>query len=238
VRRFTFDEVDSTNDEGRRLALDGAPHGSLITAKRQTAGRGRRGRHWESLEGNLHLSLILRPEVPLSQAAELGFVAALAIVEALGRLLPNQRFSCKWPNDVLMDGKKVAGLLLETDGERRPAFIILGVGINVAHPPHEARYPAAALVEAGYGGTAESVLELFREVFFTRYAAWVSQGFAPIREGWLTRAHKIGAPMRVDLGQEIIEGEFAGLDGEGALLLSTLLETRRILTGDVLWGGS
>ncbi len=238
MRHFHFDEVGSTNDEGRRLALEGAPHGSLITATRQTAGRGRRGRHWESLAGNLHLSLILRPEVPLSQAAELGFVAALAIVEALSRLLPNQRFSCKWPNDVLMDGKKLAGLLLETDGERRPAFIILGVGINVTHPPHEARYPATALVEAGYGERAENVLELFREAFFARYALWEAQGFAPIRETWLSRAHKIGEPMRIDLGQEIVEGKFAGLDGEGALLLTTLLETRRILTGDVLWGGS
>jgi BirA family biotin operon repressor/biotin-[acetyl-CoA-carboxylase] ligase len=238
VRHFTFEQVGSTNDEGRRLALEGVPHGSLVTAKRQTAGRGRRGRHWESLEGNLHLSMILRPEVPLSQAAELGFVAALSIVEALSRLLSNQRFSCKWPNDVLMDGKKVAGLLLETDGERYPAFIILGVGINVVHPPHEARYPAASLAEAGYGGSAQNVLDLLREVFFARYALWEAQGFAPIREGWLSCAHKIGEPMRVDLGQEIIEGKFAGLDGEGALLLTTLLETRRVLTGDVLWGDS
>ena len=144
-RLVTVDTVDSTNAEAKRLAAEGeekSPDGTIIWAKEQTDGRGRRGRKWHSPPGNLYCSLILRPDVALAKAAELSFVAGLAVFDALGSVgEPGHQVHLKWPNDVLLNGGKVAGILLESIGD----FLAIGIGVNLAHAPGADQVEAGAL---------------------------------------------------------------------------------------------
>lgn len=235
-RHIALDSVGSTNDEARRLALSGAAADLLVvTARHQTQGRGRRGRVWVSPPGNLHLSLLLRLDRPLAEAAQAGFVAAVALAEALNGLLPGRDFRCKWPNDVLCDGRKVAGMLLEPAGE---GWLVLGIGVDVAHapPPGEVLYPVTALADEGFAGTAEDVLAAFCARFAPWLESWRRQGFPPIREGWTARARGIGDPVVVRLEHETLTGTFAGLDEQGGLLLEQAgAGVRRIMAGDVFF---
>lgn len=225
-----LDSVGSTNDEAARLADGGAPEGTVVWAREQHGGRGRRGRSWASPPGNLYSSTILRPECPAARAAELGFVAALAV----GDLVPPSRATrLKWPNDVLVDGGKIAGILLESaiaqDG--RVEHVVAGIGINVAFAPQlaEMRYPGASL-----GGTVEAALEGLTRALATRLAQWRRDGFGVVREAWLAQAGPLGAEVDVRLGEGLVRGRFAGLDHEGALLLDTTKGPRKIVSGELL----
>lgn len=225
-----LDSVGSTNDEAARLADSGAPEGTVVWAREQHGGRGRRGRSWASPPGNLYCSTILRPECPAARAAELGFVAALAV----GDLVPASRaIRLKWPNDVLVDGGKIAGILLESaiaqDG--RVEHVVAGIGINVAFAPQlaEMRYPGASL-----GGTVEAALEGLTRALATRLAQWRRDGFGVVREAWLAQAGPLGAEVDVRLGEGLVRGRFAGLDHEGALLLDTAEGPRKIVSGELL----
>ncbi len=225
-----LDSVGSTNDEAARLADSGAPEGTVVWAREQHGGRGRRGRSWASPPGNLYSSTILRPECPAARAAELGFVAALAV----GDLVPASRaIRLKWPNDVLVDGGKIAGILLESaiaqDG--RVEHVVAGIGINVAFAPQlaEMRYPGASL-----GGTVEAALEGLSRALATRLAQWRRDGFGVVREAWLAQAGPLGAEVDVRLGEGLVRGRFAGLDHEGALLLDTAEGPRKIVSGELL----
>ena len=225
-----LDSVGSTNDEAARLADGGAPEGTVVWAREQHGGRGRRGRSWASPPGNLYSSTILRPECPAARAAELGFVAALAV----GDLVPPSRATrLKWPNDVLVDGGKIAGILLESaiaqDG--RVEHVVAGIGINVAFAPQlaEMRYPGSAL-----GGTVEAALEGLTRALATRLAQWRRDGFGVVREAWLAQAGPLGAEVDVRLGEGLVRGRFAGLDHEGALLLDTAEGPRKIVSGELL----
>ncbi len=138
-----LDSVGSTSDEALRLAREGAPHGTVVTAREQTAGRGRVGRAWASPPGNLYLSVLLRLDLPVARIAELSFVAALAVAETVDAFVAG-RASLKWPNDVLIDGAKVAGILIEqADG-----VAVIGIGVNVAHCPSGLAYPVTSLMDA------------------------------------------------------------------------------------------
>ena len=156
-RLVALDSVGSTNDEAARLADAGAPEGTVVWAREQTGGRGRRGRAWASPVGNLYTSTILRPDCPAARAAELGFVSALAVADIVP---PGRAVRVKWPNDVLVDGGKIAGILLESAIAQTGAVqhVIAGIGINVGFAPQlpEMRYPGAAL-----GGSVETALEMF-----------------------------------------------------------------------------
>lgn len=225
-RLVRLDETASTNDDARRLAGEGAPQGTVVWALRQSAGRGRRGRRWDSPPGNLYMSLLLRPEMPLARAGQIGFLAALAISETLATLLPGRRVACKWPNDVLIDGKKAAGLLLESearlgDGQEGGStdWLVLGLGVNVASHPEGVEFPATSLAAQGSGADVADVLSGIAERFAGWYGRWQAEGFAPVRQAWLARAAGIGGPVRVRFETRTEEGVFAGLDGEGALLL-------------------
>ncbi|HSV28142.1 MAG TPA: biotin--[acetyl-CoA-carboxylase] ligase [Candidatus Omnitrophota bacterium] len=227
-----LDSVGSTNDEIRRLALSGAAADFLVvSAISQSAGRGRRGRAWVSPAGNLHFSMLLAVD-GLATAAQLGFAAAIAIVEALTDLVPGARFTAKWPNDVLMDGRKVAGMLLEPVGEN---WLVLGIGIDVAAcpPPDAVLYPVAALAHAGFAGTDLDVLAAFCARFAPWVGRWRAEGFGPVRDAWVACARGIGAPVVVRLDGETLTGLFAGLDAEGALLLDAGSNVRRVMAGDV-----
>jgi len=239
-RLVRLGRVGSTNDEAKRLARDGAEDGTLVWALEQTAGRGRRGRAWSSPPGNLYCSLVLRPEVPPAEAAQLGFVAAVGLGEAIGALVPPLvPLHYKWPNDLLLNGRKLAGMLLESEGTHDGAldWLVLGIGANVASYPEETERPATSLHAAGAAdATAERLLEGFARCFLARVDRWLEDGFEPIRAAWLARAAGIGETIRVRLEREELTGRFASLDADGALLLDTGAGRRRVTAGDVFLG--
>lgn len=231
-----LDTVGSTNDEARGLALSGqAADFTVVVARRQTGGRGRRGRTWISPEGNLHCSILLDITGQLDRAAQIGFAAAVALVDALASRVPATSLRCKWPNDVLADGRKVAGMLLEPVESR---WLVLGVGVDVAFapPPEQVEFPAVSLSSLGYAGDAAAVLDAFHTALVPWVARWRQDGFAPIRQAWLERAQGLGGPVTVRLERESVTGTFGGLDADGALLLDLgSAERRRIVAGDVLF---
>lgn len=237
-RLVFFDAIDSTNDEAKRLARDGAPGGTLVWALEQIAGRGRRGRTWVSPRGNLYASLILRPDCPVRAAAQLAFVAALAVGGALRPILPRlERLAYKWPNDVLIDGRKVAGILLESEmtaaGEL--CFVVVGVGVNLSASPQDTEFPATSVAEEGLGTVPPSLmLEQFAHHFQSWEAHWHAVGFAPIRAAWLAAAATSrGELIRVNLKSTTLHARFLDLDESGALLVDDAGRHRSISAGEV-----
>ena len=232
--------VGSTNDEAKRLAADGAAEGTLVWGLEQTAGRGRRGRGWHSPPGNLYMSAVLRPGKPAAQSALIGFVAAVALADALQDLgLAAARLHLKWPNDVLVDKAKVAGILVETAaiaGET-PPWLVLGMGVNLAHAPENTPYLATTLRAAGLASvTVESLLETLAVRLAEWYGRWQNEGFAPVRAAWLKRATGLGEPIEVRLDQELLRGRFVALEEDGALSLELPQgERRRVTVGDVFF---
>lgn len=239
-RLLAHDRIGSTSEEAKRLAASGAPEGTLVWAREQTAGHGRRGRAWVSPPGNLYMSLVLRPDCAAGVAAQLGFVAALAIDEAVRRwLAPEVAVTLKWPNDVLLDGAKVSGILLESEmtAAGSTAWVVLGIGINLASAPDGTDYPATSLAAKGQRHVgAEAMLETLAEAFLAWYEEWRSgAGFAALRRAWLARAHPAGTPLRVRLEREEMAGRFAGLEEDGALMLDTAVGRVRVGAGDVFF---
>lgn len=229
----------STNDVALARAAEGAPEGTLITARRQSAGRGRRGRTWTSPEGNLHLSLVLTPPVGARDAAAVGFAAALAVADAVAACVPPAReVQVKWPNDVLLGGAKVAGLLIETVPGRADA-LVLGIGVNVIAHPAGTPYPATDLRAEGAAVDAGDVLAAFAPAFLVRYQGFRTEGFAPLRAAWLARAKGVGEAIAVRLEGARFDGTFAGIDADGALVLDLGGGTQKKITaGDVFFGAT
>ncbi len=238
-RLVALDSVGSTNDEARRLAGEGAEDGTLVWARAQSGGRGRRGRQWQSPRGNLYLSLVLRPQCSLSEAAQLGFVAALGLGDAIGSVAPPLiEVTYKWPNDVLVNGRKAAGILLESQGAEGAAcdWLVLGLGVNVASFPEETEFPATSLRFEGCPPevTEVALLEAFGKHFLTWVNRWLEEGFAPIRKGWRNHAQGLGEETRVRLAQEEFSGTFKDLDETGALVLGQDGgRERRVTAGEV-----
>lgn len=235
-----FHELDSTNEEARRLAERGERGPLWILADRQTKGRGRRGKSWESLPGNLAMSLLLQPQKPVRECAQLSFVAALAVSELVSACLPNAEVRLKWPNDVLAEGLKIAGILLESAagmGEYVD-WLVVGIGVNLAQFPADAEFPATSLAALGYfsSGPLEAGTRL-AGLWAEWYAKWEVDGFAAIREAWLSRAAGLGTLIRARLAASEATGVFEGIDEGGALLLrDSAMRTRRIAAGDVFFG--
>jgi BirA family biotin operon repressor/biotin-[acetyl-CoA-carboxylase] ligase len=231
----------STNDIARELAETGAPEGTTVTATRQTAGRGRRGNTWESSEGNVFLSMVLRPDGPPQAAAQISFVMAVAVQELVTARLPGVPVQLKWPNDVLCGGKKVSGILLEAGpaSDRGIDWLVAGLGINVAHKP-KSRNDATSLHDEGdFDASADSVIIDFCERFLPWYKMWQSNGFRNVRKAWLAAAYGLADPIRIRLPREEIDAVFEGLDEEGALLARLTDGTQRKVTGgEVYFGGT
>jgi BirA family transcriptional regulator, biotin operon repressor / biotin---[acetyl-CoA-carboxylase] ligase len=236
-RLVSRESVGSTNDEARRLARQGAVAGTVVWALEQTAGRGRRGRYWSSPRGNLFVSLILRPACSAEQAAQLGFVAALGVGDALAQLAPGLDAPLyKWPNDVLIRGRKIAGILLESEmGPREnPALLIVGIGVNLASAPSDADFPATSIADEGWAAPEpEMALEAVLGHFEIWTRRWQQQGFDPVREAWRARAFALGEQIRARLQTAVLFGRFVDIDHQGALLLETAGKLRRIPAGDV-----
>lgn len=228
------ERLGSTNDEARRLAASGAPHGTVIHADEQAAGRGRFGRTWFSPPGNLYLSVLLRLDLPPERASELSFVTAITVADAIDALLPKQcKATLKWPNDVLVHDGKIAGILVESvDGAQ-----IIGIGVNVLEAPRNAPYKTSTLVGAGGIATVDGARDILLDSLGKYLKAWTEHGFEPIRNAWLARAHPIGTPLRASIGGRAEEGLFAGLDEDGALLLDTVDGRKRIVAADVSGAG-
>jgi BirA family biotin operon repressor/biotin-[acetyl-CoA-carboxylase] ligase len=221
-------EVGSTNDWllARAEAL---PNGHWVITDRQTAGRGRRGRVWNDGAGNFMGSVLVKADGPVQQ---LSFVAALALHEALAALTGQPaRFTLKWPNDVLLDGAKCSGILLELQGEA----LVIGMGVNLAHHPTSTERPATSLAAAGLPvPTPAALLDELALAFAHWRHIWARDGFAPIRTAWTARAAGVGARIVARLGSESPEGIFTGLADDGALLMQ--LDdgtTRAIHAGEV-----
>ena len=225
------DRIGSTNDEARRLAAAGAPHGTVVHADEQTAGRGRLSHSWFSPPGNLYVSILLRTGQPAARAAELSFVAALTVADTVEALLPRGlRGTLKWPNDVLINGGKIAGILLEHIDE----VTIMGVGLNVLEAPSNAAYKTTTIVANGGIASVDSARDILLDRLRRHLSAWHADGFSPIRVQWLNRSYPIGAAIRASSAGEPVTGRFAGLDLDGALLLDTPHGRQRISAGDVV----
>ncbi len=236
-RLVRYDTIDSTNDEAKRLARAGAEEGTLVWALEQTAGRGRRGHAWASPRGNLYTSLILRPGCPASRAAQVGFVAALAIGDTLGSTCKRREgVSHKWPNDVLVHGRKIAGILLESElGEGDiPEFVIVGAGVNLISSPQDTEFPATSIAEQGLRSISPTeAIEEFAGNFQVWERRWRKDGFAPIRTAWLANAMSLGGPIRVRLEATVLCGRFLDIDQHGALVLEVAGANRRISAGEI-----
>lgn len=212
----------------REYALQNEPEGLVVLGDVQTAGRGRHGRGWASPAGNLHVSLLLRPACSLGTAATLSLVTALSVVEVLDPAVGDPgRLAVKWPNDVLLDGAKLGGILLEAedDGRGGCAWLVVGLGLNLAHAPGPGETPYAAASLRGAAGvdlSPDAFLDRWLPAFATRLDAWRSGGFGALRPAWLARAAGIGREVSLRLGERaVVRGRFADLGLDGTLILET-----------------
>lgn len=229
--------IGSTNDALKARAAAGAEEGLVLRADRQLAGRGRRGRSWTSEPGNLYVSLLLRPPKAPAEAATLGFVAALAIGNLL-RALVRVPVTLKWPNDVLVDGAKVSGILLESGGIAggKVDWLVLGMGVNLRHHPDGTLYPTTDVVASGGPDLAPAqALDLLLGEFQPLYERWLGGGFAHLRADWLAHCGGLGAPIVARLPGEDVAGIFAGIEADGTLLLDAPDGRRRVTAGDIFF---
>ena len=230
--------LESTSTTLNQRAEVGAAEGLAILALRQSAGRGRQGRGWDSPMGNLYLSVLLRPAVPLREAPHWSFVTAVALAETLKPLLPHDaRLTLKWPNDLLLHGAKAAGILVETGvaASNTLDWICIGIGVNIASKPSLPDRATACLAEFL---PAPPTPEILAAALLRNLAHWhetrLAQGFTPIRDAWLRHGPAMGAPVSVKRDGTLLEGAFAGLSPEGGLKLAKGSEVQLILAGEII----
>jgi BirA family biotin operon repressor/biotin-[acetyl-CoA-carboxylase] ligase len=218
-------ETRSTNEDLAALARAGAEEGLWLRAERQTGGKGRQGRHWVSPIGNLHASTIVRLRSGDPPAPTLALVAAVALHDAVS--VHAQGVEIKWPNDLVADGAKLAGILLEREGDA----VIVGFGVNVAAQPDKVDRPVTSLQSlSAQAPLAAALLEGLADRFAYWLSCWRTKGFDTIRVAWLERAHRIGTPLATSES----EGRFDGLEPDGALRLRLADGTSRVIhAGDV-----
>jgi BirA family biotin operon repressor/biotin-[acetyl-CoA-carboxylase] ligase len=237
-----LDEIDSTNAEARRRAEAGDTGPLWIIARRQTAGRGRRGRAWETPEGNLAATWLGVLDKPPAHAAQLSFVAALAVADLASVYVPASLVRLKWPNDPLVDGRKVSGVLIES-GRRDDGrlWVACGIGVNLAHAPVAPERPATTLAahlsgEHGAPPSPDKALDDLAAAFDRWRTRWTREGFEPIRAAWTERATGLGQACEARLGNETVHGVAEALEDDGALRLRLRDGgVRRISAGDVFF---
>ena len=239
---LAYDEIDSTNAEARRRAEAGDVGPLFITAAVQAAGRGRRGRAWDTSCGNLAATLLIITDASPGEAAQLSFVAAFAIRALAEHFVPASLVRFKWPNDVMVDGKKLSGILIESGRTATGAlWLAIGMGVNLAHAPTNVERPAtsiAAHLKDGIAAppTPTEALAVLSEALVRTAAAWARAGFAPLRDEWIKGAAGIGQHCLARLDAVTVEGVAEGLDADGALLLRLPDRSlRRIAAGDVFF---
>lgn len=236
VGRVVFDRVDSTMAEAeRRVATLDRP--TWIMAAEQIAARGRRGRRWRGGRGNFAATLVLEGPAEPARAALYSFVAALALHDAFVRLgVARTAIALKWPNDVLLNGGKVAGILLERTGA---GALLIGVGVNLIDAPSPdevepgAVRPVALAVETGLHVSPARFLDALAPAFAAWAARFAADGFVPVRAAWLDRAARIGAPIRARAGHEEIAGTFETVDAAGHLVIGTEAGPRTVAAAEI-----
>jgi BirA family transcriptional regulator, biotin operon repressor / biotin---[acetyl-CoA-carboxylase] ligase len=242
-RLITFGVTDSTNSDAANATREGDPGRLWIVAREQRAGRGRHGRAWASPPGNLYASLLLVEPCPPALAPQLGFIAGVALHEAVASAtgLEVPRLALKWPNDLLLDGAKVAGVLLEGSQGLNGAFALaLGFGVNVAGAPADTPYRAVALREVAGDVAPETLFGGLAQAFAKHFGRWSaaresgeSEPFAAVRREWLARAAGLGDAVSIRLPNGERNGAFLGLDDAGRLQLGTASGTELIDAGDL-----
>lgn len=235
-----LDETPSTNAEARMRAETGDAGPLWIMARRQTAGRGRRGRAWETGAGNLAATLLCVTAKPPAEAAQISFIAALSVAELADSAMAQPLAQLKWPNDVLVQGRKISGILVESGLRPDGAlWLAVGIGINLQTPPDAAERPAAAIADFD-GAQALSQDEALARLSVRMadgMALWEREGFAPIAKAWTARAYGLDGACTARLGHETVEGIAEGLDPDGSLRLRLVDNSvRRISAGDVFFG--
>lgn len=227
-----FEEVTSTNDKAAEYAQTMCDEKLVIKAKKQTAGRGRRGRSWLSLEGNLFFSILL--EYNEQNPGMLVIISALSLWQSIKFITPSADVWLKWPNDVLLNGKKVSGILLEKAGEKH---MIIGIGVNIVQSPQneEMLYPTVSLKESGIDVSADDFLQIYLKQFDGNMNSLQKNGFEPLRQQWIANAKGIGAEITVQQHNKQICGIFRGIDENANLLLQENTKLHKILAGDVFY---
>jgi BirA family transcriptional regulator, biotin operon repressor / biotin---[acetyl-CoA-carboxylase] ligase len=243
-RREAHESLPSTNVRAFELARAGDLGNVWVTAEIQTAGRGRRGRAWSTEPGNLAASLLLIDPAPPDIAATVSFPAGLAlhqaIVDIAGPTIA-ERLKLKWPNDLLLDRRKVSGILVEGESVADGRFaVVIGIGVNCsAHPPSSGVYPATDFLEAGIEIPVGALLARLTERMAEELVTWDrGAGFAATRSAWLARSIGFGESVRVNLTDEVFDGRFENLDDAGRLVVLAADGRRRTVSaGDVYFGG-
>jgi BirA family transcriptional regulator, biotin operon repressor / biotin---[acetyl-CoA-carboxylase] ligase len=241
-RLLRLETVDSTNAEARRRAKAGEPGPLWIWSARQSQGRGRGGREWVSLHGNLFASLLIGINCSVRVASQLALVAGVVTYDTIAKLIAYEGRSellLKWPNDILLAGEKLAGMLLENVGSpvENRSVIVIGTGINLADHPEALSQPAISLGAYGMTITPVDALEVLAATTHEWLTRWnEGTGFPSVRRAWLDRAGPTGRPLRVSINGDETEGVYAGLDADGALkLLTPDGFEHRIAAGDVFF---
>ena len=238
-----LDQTDSTNADARRRADAGETGPLWIVARRQSEGRGRRGRQWESQDGNLFSTLLQLTRKSPAEAAQVTFVAALAIADLLDAYAPASLVTIKWPNDVMLAGEKTSGVLVESGAhETGGLWLAVGIGVNLARAPEGTERPATALVHHLRGDvTAPPTIEVaaarLAEAFAVWMERWETLGFQPILDAWRARTPGLDGPAVARLGRETVEGTAEGVAPDGALKLRLADGSLRLISaGDVFFG--
>ncbi|HKY96079.1 MAG TPA: biotin--[acetyl-CoA-carboxylase] ligase [Kiloniellales bacterium] len=232
------ESLPSTMDRARALAEAGERGDLVVWAGQQTAGRGRQGRSWVSPPGNLYATLLLRPAGPPAAAARLGFAAGLALADAASAWIAPERVTLKWPNDLMLDGAKAAGILLEASGRaERVDWLMIGSGVNLASHPEGLDYPVASFAGAGAAVTPGELLQSYVKFFDIYRNLLMAQGFSPLRHAWMKRAQGLGQRMTARLPGASHSGIFRDLDEDGALVLEEGPGRRRRITAAEVYFG-
>ncbi len=226
ISLHTFDVIGSTNEKAKEMSVDGAGDWTVIWSRAQNNGKGRFGKKWISPVGNLYLSILLKPNYNLEACSKISFLAAVAVKEAIkNSVIPESTISFKWPNDVLLNNKKVAGILLESSfkaNAKKVDWLVVGVGINVKNFPENVDYPATSLENQGAENiNVQQIMEKFIKSFIKLQKQFDDSGFAEIRKKWLESAEGKNKTIKIKTAQKIIAGTFKDIDEDGLLVIKT-----------------
>jgi BirA family biotin operon repressor/biotin-[acetyl-CoA-carboxylase] ligase len=231
-----FFELQSTNSYAFELAnLQKISDHEIILSHRQSAGRGRQNRVWSSPQGNLYFSLVLQPKISVEKITQISFVSIVALQIAVANIIKNKnKIQVKWPNDLLIEGKKVAGLLLESKiSAQNCSFVILGIGLNIESNPDNTIFPATNLKNFGINILPRLVLENFLDEFEKIYYNWRNFGFRTTRQLWLKNVYRLKKEIDLSFDKKILNGVFEDLDEDGNLLLKQDNKIIRVFAADI-----